>query len=261
VTRFARLADGDISGYASRRIGLEAARYATLRAEAELTRREARLALAALLGGMSDSVLAFELRLDESLAGAPTLPLDSLRAIALRAHQEIRAVLTEAEANAAEARAARRETLPGPLAGLGFKNERGAGSTRTTSGFVFQISMPVPLWDGRRAASSAFLADARERTASADRLRREISQQVESAWAGMHAVREQIEAIRPHLGEASRAALRAAEAAYAEGEISLVEWLDAVRAYQEAESGFATLQAEYVIQRAALERAVGARLN
>jgi outer membrane protein TolC len=77
----------------------------------------------------------------------------------------------------------------------------------------------------------------------------------------MRALREQIEVIRPQLGEASRAALRAAEAAYAEGEISLVEWLDAVRAYQEAESSFATLQAEYVIQRAALERAVGARLN
>ena len=257
----ARLAGGDISGYASRRIGLESARYATLHAAAELTRRTARFALAALLGWAGDSVLTLGLHLDQTLAIAPAQPLDSLRATAVRSRQEIRALLDEADADAADARAARREAFPGPLAGLGFKNERGGGSGPTTSGFVLQFSLPVPLWDTRGAASAAFLADARERSAHVDRLRRDITREVETAWAAMQAVREQIEAIRPQLGEASRAALRAAEAAYAEGEISLVEWLDAVRAYQEAESGFATLQAEYVIQRAALERAVGARLN
>jgi cobalt-zinc-cadmium efflux system outer membrane protein len=256
-----RLAGGDVSGYANRRIGLESARYATLAAEAELARRTARLALAALLGATGDSLLTLGLQLDQSLAIAPVPPLDSLRAVAVRSHQEIRAVLAEADANVADARAARREAFPGPLAGLGFKNELAAGTTRTASGFVLQLSMPVPLWDGRRAAASAFEADAREHAASADRVRRGIARDVETAWAALHAVQEQIETIRPQLGEASRAALRAAEAAYAEGEISLVEWLDAVRAYQEAESSFATLQAEYVIQRAALERAVGARLN
>lgn len=256
-----RLASGDVSGYASRRIGLEAARYTTLSAEAELTRRDARLALAALLGIGADSVMTLDLRLDPPSAGASTPPLDSLRAMALRSHPEIRALLDESGANLAEARAARREAFPGPLAGLGFKNEQAAGSSRATRGFVLQLSLPLPLWDGRRAASAAYQAEAGERTASADRVRRELTRQVESAWAAMRAVQVQIEAIRPHLGAASRAALRAAEAAYAEGEISLVEWLDAVRAYQEAESGFATLQADFLIQRAALERAVGARLN
>jgi cobalt-zinc-cadmium efflux system outer membrane protein len=147
------------------------------------------------------------------------------------------------------------------VAGLGFKNELIAGEDFTASGFVLQLSVPVPLWDRRRAAASAFEAERRVHLAEADRLGRDIVRDVATAWAAMRALREQIEVIRPQLGEASRAALRAAEAAYAEGEISLVEWLDAVRAYQEAESSFATLQAEYVIQRAALERAVGARLN
>jgi cobalt-zinc-cadmium efflux system outer membrane protein len=258
----ARLAGGDISGYASRRIGLEAARYATLRAEAELQRRTARLALAALLGMNADSGLMLELRFDDALETPPAeLPLDSLSALALRARQEIRATRAEAEASAADARARRREVFPGPVAGLGFKNELIAGEDFTASGFVLQLSVPVPLWDRRRAAASAFEAERRVHLAEADRLGRDIVRDVATAWAAMRALREQIEVIRPQLGEASRAALRAAEAAYAEGEISLVEWLDAVRAYQEAESSFATLQAEYVIQRAALERAVGARLN
>ena len=50
------------------------------------------------------------------------------------------------------------------------------------------------------------------------------------------------------------------EAAYAEGEIGLLEWLDAVRAYQEAETTFVSLWAEYIARRAALERATGASL-
>lgn len=149
----ARLAGGDISGYASRRIGLEAARYATLRAEAELQRRTARLALAALLGMNADSGLMLELRFDDALETPPAeLPLDSLSALALRARQEIRAIRAEAEASAADARARRREVFPGPVAGLGFKNELIAGEDFTASGFVLQLSVPVPLWDRRRAS-------------------------------------------------------------------------------------------------------------
>ncbi|MEK6611920.1 MAG: TolC family protein, partial [Gemmatimonadota bacterium] len=60
------------------------------------------------------------------------------------------------------------------------------------------------------------------------------------------------------LGAETRTALTAAQVAYTEGEITLVEWLDAVRAYRETEASFASLGAEVLIRRAALERAVGA---
>ena len=62
------------------------------------------------------------------------------------------------------------------------------------------------------------------------------------------------------VGHPSAPALSAAQVAYAEGEISLVEWLDAVRAYHEAEATFASLRAESLIRRAALERVVGMSL-
>jgi cobalt-zinc-cadmium efflux system outer membrane protein len=255
-----RLAGGDVSGYANRRVGLEAARYATVRAQAELARLTAHLALAALIGAAGDSLAT--LNLDPSLPVlALPLALDSVRLLALQSRPELRIAAAEIEASAADARAARAEAFPGPLAGLGFKNERGAGSTVTTSGFVFQVSLPVPLWDRRRAAAAGFDAEGRERSAEAERIRRQIVREVEEAWTALQAVVQQLDAIRPHLGDAAQSALRAAEAAYSEGEITLVEWLDAVRAYQEAESGLASLEAEYVIQRAALERAVGARLN
>jgi len=77
----------------------------------------------------------------------------------------------------------------------------------------------------------------------------------------VRAIDVQLEALRPQLGDQTRAAMRAVQAAYSEGEITLVEWLDAVRAYQEAESTYATLLAEAVVRRAALERAIGASLT
>ena len=51
-----RLAAGDVSGYANRRVRLEAARYAALRADALLARRTARLALASLIAASPESM-------------------------------------------------------------------------------------------------------------------------------------------------------------------------------------------------------------
>jgi cobalt-zinc-cadmium efflux system outer membrane protein len=254
-----RLASGDISGYSNRRIGLEAARYATVRAEADLAHQSARLTLATLLGAAGEPMLA--LALDEALATSPPPPLDSLQAKALAVRPELRAAEAETLASAADARTATREAFPGPLAGLGFKNERGAGGNQDFNGFVLTVSVPIPVWDRRGAAASAFEAEGRVHASEITRLHREISREVELAWAALNTVEEQLAVIGPELGESSQAALRAAEAAYLEGEISLVDWLDAVRAYQEAESSFATLQAESVIRRAALERAVGEPFN
>jgi cobalt-zinc-cadmium efflux system outer membrane protein len=212
-----------------------------------------------LLGAAGEPMLA--LALDEALAAPPPPPLDSLQAKALAVRPELRAAEAETLASAADARAATREAFPGPLAGLGFKNERGAGGSQDFNGFALTVSVPIPVWDRRGAAASAFEAEGREHASEVTRLHREISREVELAWAALNTVVEQLAVIGPELGESSQAALRAAEAAYLEGEISLVDWLDAVRAYQEAESSFATLQAESVIRRAALERAVGAPFN
>ena len=80
------------------------------------------------------------------------------------------------------------------------------------------------------------------------------------ALDALRAVEVQRAALAPHVGDDTRAALRAIQSAYAEGEATLTEWLDAVRAYQDAESTYATLQADAAVRRAALERAVGTPL-
>jgi len=255
-----RLAEGDVSGYANRRIQLEAARYAGQLAAATLSRKSARLTLASLLG-FSSQVLSGEALMLEDSIGFDALMIadDSLQSLAARHRAELQVGILEMEAARAESRLVARERTPVPTATGGLKNEAviGGGDFR---GFVLGVSIPVPLWDRRKGALEAAGADERRRAAEAETVRRRVAREVAEAVEGYRAVEEQLSLLRPHLGVESSAALSAALTAYSEGEISLVEWLDAVRAYQEAEASFADLAAESTIRRATLERAVGVSL-
>jgi outer membrane protein, heavy metal efflux system len=80
-----RLAAGDVSGYANRRIRLEAARYATVRAEAALARRSARHHLASLVMAEPSPSAVSALVLTDSAPPPPRdVATDSLVALALR---------------------------------------------------------------------------------------------------------------------------------------------------------------------------------
>ena len=257
-----RLAAGDLSGYANRRLKLEAARYAALRAEAILARRVARTELASLVASSTESISTVDLVLADSLPSRGVMPRgDSLLARALRARGELRAAELDALAAAADARVVARERTPVPVLSGGFKTERLAvagAPSQGLMGFVAGLSIPVPLWDRRGGAIEAADAEARRRAAETAAQRRRVAREVAEAYDAYRAAEAQLELLAPQLGAESRAALGAAQVAYSEGEITLVEWLDAVRAYREAEASFATLQAELIIQRAALERAIGA---
>jgi len=249
---------GDVSGYEDRRTALEAARYAAFRAVAERDRRSARATLASLLAPSPESVPILDGKLDDTLAvRTPGEALPALRKAALEKHPEILAADLTRRAEEVEVRLARREVVPDPTLGLGYKHERAAGDSGSWQGFAAQVSVPVPLWDRRGGAVEAAEAEARGGAAELRRVKRRVALAVERTWSELRAASEQIDAIGPQLGSEAEAALLAARTAYREGEIALVEWLDAVRAYYEAESAYADLLADRFIRRAALERAVG----
>jgi cobalt-zinc-cadmium efflux system outer membrane protein len=273
-----RLAAGDVSGYAHRRIRLEAARYAAVRAEAGLARRAARLALITLVSGTADSIASLDVALADSLpafarltprstAAVPNVEAttgatpDSLVQRALRSRPDFRAVELEADVARAESRLTARERTPAPAVSLGFKNERIVGAPQQANGFTAGVSISLPIWDRRAGAIAAADAESRRRVAEADALRRRVVREVAEAYDGYAALETQLDVLAPELGNETRVAMRAVQVAYTEGEATVVEWLDAVRAYQEAESSFATLRAEAMIRRAALERALGAPLS
>jgi cobalt-zinc-cadmium efflux system outer membrane protein len=257
-----RLAAGDISGYADRRLRLEAARYAAIHAEAKLASRSARIALSALISAPDDSIATTSFVLADSIPAAiPRLDVATLTAIALRNRADYQTALLDQEALSAEARLASRERIPSPVLSVGYKTERSAGTSESLDGLAAGLSLPLPLFDRRRGAIQAAEGESRRAAAQAEVLKRRINVEVAEAYDGLTAAEEQRALLAPQLGTPAAAALRSAQVAFSEGEIPLLEWLDAVRAYHEAESAYSNLLADLLIRRATLERVVASPLT
>ena len=277
-----RLRAGDVAGYAARRLRLEAGRYAARRAEAAVQGRAAHERLALITGlpaaqvaiptaSASDSTgTAYSALLSSALGSAAAalraLPDagDSLVARALANRADVLVAQREAHAAQADARLAARERIPLPAISAGYKGERvqsGASIPGVSLyGFVAGFSVPLPLLDRRAGAVSAADATARQVDAEFDVARRRVSREVLDALSALRSSEAEHAALQPFAGAESRLALRAVQAAYAEGEITLTEWLEAVRAWQETELALLTLTTDIALRRAELARAVGLSL-
>ena len=252
----ARFARGDVSGFAHRRLGLEVARYQALRLAAFLERDSSTTALRGLLGLMAPDGAPFPQLTDTLVPASLTIPVDSLLSNALALRPDILAAQFEAEAGLADARLASEERMPTPSLTAGFKNER-VTTGETLNGFVAGLAIPLPIWDGRQGSVAAARSEANRRSATVESLRRLTVVEVRNAYAADAALGTQLSTLREQLGQEAEAARAAADASYEEGEISLLEWLDTVRAYYEAETAYVNLWAEHVRRRVALEQLSG----
>ena len=254
-----RLREGDISGFAARRIRLETARYAVLRAEALLARNTARVALATLTASPIDTSTRLREPAANFTLAAISMTDDSLVALALRSRPELTAGALEVDVATAETRLASRERLPWATLSLGSKREEVIGGEQL-SGFVAGLSVPLPLWDRRSGAVGAAEAETRRRAAELAGVRRRVTREVTEGVEALRAIQEQLRVLGPDLQSDATSVLRSAQLAYAEGELSLIEWLDTVRAYYETQASIVNLRAELLVRAAALERAVGTSL-
>jgi outer membrane protein, heavy metal efflux system len=260
-----RLAAGDVSGYAARRLRLEAARFAAARAMATLEVRNARIALVSLIGDAWST--ADSLRLPNDFAEVTStlkrvtpdvdIALDSLVRQAGRARTDLHIARLDVTANQADARVASMSRVPVPVLSAGHKDERSAGSPGGFTGFVAGITLPLAVFDRRQGAVAAADATSRASIAVVDAVMRRVTLDVTSAFDALRSAEVQRSALAPYMGDDTRRALDAVQASYAEGELTLVEWLDALRAYLDAQSTYAALETEVAIRRATLAQALG----
>jgi len=256
-----RLRAGDISGYEDRRLALETARYQSLRAHARLEQRAARFTLAERVEAPETMHRVLELQLQTPPEPqAPGASIYELREIALRSHPRLRVAEAELAAADSAARLAARSWIPTPVISGGYKREQEAG-TRSFQGYVAALSLPLPLWNRQQGTRQAAEARARRAQAHLHGLRKHLLEEFGIAWSAYQTALESLSVLRPHLGDEAAAAVEAAQASYLEGEIRLIEWLDAVRAYQEAATAYADVRADIWVQHAALQRAVGTPLE
>jgi outer membrane protein, heavy metal efflux system len=238
----------------------EGSRFDRLRAEQELrdTRQlvtaasvsvvEARAALSGLLP-REVALTRIAGGLDPQPAGVAA---DALIEKAVSTRAELRALQHMAERATLEADAARRARLPSPNLFGGLKRADD-GSGRQTGG-VFGLSVSVPVFDAGGRESARWAAE----RARVEAARASIEYRIRSDITGASEVLSMRQAaLSLEQPGAVDELAQIAEVAYREGELGILELLDAVRTASRARSRHIDLRLQARLAQIALERAVG----
>lgn len=241
----------------------EGSRFDRLRAEQELrdasqvvtsafvTLAEARATLSGMLPrGVSLTTIA-----PAPIPRQAPLATEALLTRATSTRAELRALQRSGERATLEAEAARRARLPSPSVFGGVKRADDGLGRRT--GGVFGLSVGLPVFDaGRREAARWEAEHAQveaERTSIEFRIRSEITGALEVLAARQAALSEEPQGAAEEL-------VRIAELAYREGEVGILELLDAVRTASRARFRAIDLRLDARLAQIGLERAVGETL-
>ena len=230
-----RLADRENAGDGSRFDRLRAEReVAELRAEQTLIEADvatARASLGAFLGLTGVPALVAKGSMDP----VTVLPaLDDVLASARAKRPDLLAVDADIQALEFEREAAGRLTVPYPVIGGGWKQtalDHAAGR----NGYAFSAGMVLPVFSRGKADSAVAAAGLLAARAERDALTVRIDQEVRVAHARAHHLRSLVAAYESDALERSRELVRIATLAYDEGELGILELLDAHRSLVTAE--------------------------
>lgn len=248
-----RYREGDISAYELQRLQVETARYETLLAEArlELLRSGRELATLTFFGpGREGLVLLPADSLTGLLGPGGALAADSALVLA-RGRADVRAAQAEVEAARARVALAGRGRRFNPTLTVGAKEQAGG-----MYGGVLGVSVPLPVSDrnqGPIAEAEAALAQAETRLALTVRA---AETDVLRALDRQRSLADRL-TLREGLLARTGTLLQSARVAYAEGEMTLLELLDAAETYRTAREQADALLADYLLSVADVERAIG----
>lgn len=244
-----RYDEGDVSLYALERIRVERARYETRMADADLQVGSAQRGLALLVAPTGAGRIAAEPLPD---SGPPEVAAEALDRASVERRPELAAARADVETQAAEASLSRAERIPAVTATGGFKRQSDG-----LRGAFLGLSVPVPLFDraaGAVAAAEADLQGAEERLALTQR---QLENDVLQAIDAYQTLRQRASLVGESAARGDVDLLDIALLAYAEGEMGLVELLDAADALYGARTAESALSATLWIAYFDLERALG----
>ena len=232
---------------------MERARYENALALAELDSRDAQRRLALLVVPEDEAIaLAPADRLD----GMPAaLVLDDLLDRALASRPEVTAAQAEAEASQATLVQAHRERRPKPTLTAGLKRQSDG-----FQGLFLGASLGLPIFNryaGQIEAETARLHAAETRAILA---RRQVENEVRQAYALYASLRDRTISIQQDLLAEAGDLLQIALTSYDEGEMTLLELLDAAAAFRDAQLTGLDLRTTIWISYYAVLRAAGGPL-
>jgi cobalt-zinc-cadmium efflux system outer membrane protein len=241
----------------------EGSRFDRLRAEQEL-RDSSQLVTAAVvalaetrtvLAGMLPRDVSFTRIAAAQMPEQRVPPVEALFTRAAATRAELRALQQLGTRATLEAQAARRARLPSPALFGGVK--RADDTSDRETGGVFGLTVTLPLFDAGRREAARWDAE----RARAEAARAAIEYRIRSEIAGaaeVLAVRQA--ALTEEPSGAAEELVQIAEVAYREGEVGILELLDAVRTAARARNRAIDLRLDARLAQIALERVVGEAL-
>jgi outer membrane protein, heavy metal efflux system len=224
------------------------AELALLRASTALDRGQL---LAFLPEGTNITVLSGQLETQPLTVTEPEL---ALRALSLR--EDYRAEQRRVEQYRLEQRAAERLRFPEPLLNAGLKRAE-VGQRGMVSGPVLGITIPLPLFNKGQADVARYSAEQERASARLDGLARQIRAAVNGAFQAFALRKRAHDEYRSQLAETGPELVRIATVAYQEGEIGILQLLDAYRVQRQAQLRMLEIQAAVKEAQIELERIVG----
>jgi outer membrane protein, heavy metal efflux system len=241
----------------------EGSRFDRLRAEQELHDSNQLVTFAtvaltearALLTGMLPPNVSFTTIATAQISQQPPGPIETLLTRATATRAELRALHQLGERATLEAEAARRARRPSPNVFGGVK--RADAATGRETGGVFGLNVALPLFDSGGRETARWEAErARveaERTSIEYRIRSEITGASEVLTVRQTALAQE----QPGTAEEL---VQIAVVAYREGEVGILELLDAARTASRARTRSIDLRLDVRLAQITLERAVGETL-
>lgn len=255
----ARFEEGDISRLHRNRLQLESARYETWLGQRRMALDRAARNLTLLIApdsapqqfaGFLPSQSLTELLARATGLGTGTSLEEVLLSVPERA--DVRAAAIEVELAETVLSLSRRERIPDLTVRGGYRSQ-GDGFR----GAALGLSAPLPLWNRNRGPIHEAQATLDRAVARYEFVRRRAEFEIRSAWEVHTTLRERSRTAQDAWLPRTAGLLEAVGVAYAEGEMSLMELLDATDAYTTARESLNELLGDYLISLFDLQRATG----
>ena len=249
----ARYQQGEISGGELRRLEVERMRFTDDVLGAQLSERNARSSLLALLGST---------RLDQPLEptdqvaprpGLARVNLDraTLVALALANRPDLVGARQDAARAGSEVRLQQALRTPNLTIGAGFRRDFGE------NGVILSASVPLPVFDRNAAGIARAEAERRLAESGITQVERDILLEVQQAINLADTSRSRLDQLESEYLQKAREARDSALSAYRSGAADLIDYLDAQRAYREVQRAHRRAEFDYRASLLQLEAAVG----
>jgi cobalt-zinc-cadmium efflux system outer membrane protein len=190
------------------------------------------------------------------------LPLDSaaLAQRALSVREDYRAEQRRVEQFRLEQRAAGRLRIPDPVVNAGLKRAD-VGENQIAKGAVIGVSIPLPLFNRGQADVARFAAEQERAAARLQILSQRIRAEIEGNVRAFNVRMQARDRYRQELAESGPELVKIATVAYQEGEIGILQLLDAYRTQRQAQLRMLEIHAAVKQAQIELERVVGEELG